>query len=176
VLPQVLTWNSHHADASIAGTLALVREAQEGLALASAIERRAQQLASQWSLHLLFERKEGGQALGFGELQRAFQASFGARSDAIREGGLEIATILADSLRRLSIGKASGAWLAFVDHIAAMVIQGLKDTAHASLRHLAALVRFSRGDCAAWRTHGRLSCWAPACPRLMWRPARRCWR
>ena len=138
--PQALTWNSLGVDASLADTLTLVRGAQDVLAVVKANAQCAQQLAAQWSLHLLYERKDA-QAVGFAELQAGFRASFGARSAAIREGGREIAQILADSLRMLNMGRASSAWLAFVDYIAATVVQGLRDTAHASLKHLLPRVR-----------------------------------
>ena len=136
---QKLTWNSYNVDASIADTLTLVRGAQDVLAMVKTNAQRAQQLAAQWSLHVLFERKDA-QAVGFAELQAAFRASYGARSAVIREGGREIAQILAESLRTLNMGRANSAWLAFVDYIAATVIQGLKDTAQASLRHLLSMV------------------------------------
>lgn len=223
---QVLTWNSHTVDATIGETLALVREADEALALVKATAERAQKLAAQWSAALLFERKEGQvrflccpcscpapflqcaqaasriavqlvvsngtygalichhvlvdacvlvlsfdlpfafairacsvavpqrhylgigmllpQVHDFADLQSTFRATFGARTGVIRAGGKEITQILGDLLRALQMGRASPAWVAYVDYIAGMVTAGLKDAARASLKYLSMLVRGTR--------------------------------
>ena len=79
----------------------------------------------------------------FGDLQSTFRATFGVRTGVIRAGGREITQILGELLRALQMGRASQAWVAYVDYIAGMVTAGLKDTARASLKYLSTLVRMT---------------------------------
>ncbi len=56
---QVLTWNSHSVDERISETMSSVRELDELLKRIKKSERRAHELAAEWSAHSLFERREG---------------------------------------------------------------------------------------------------------------------
>ena len=56
---QVLTWNSHSVDERISEAISSVRELDELLKQVKGVERRAHELAAEWSAHSLFERREG---------------------------------------------------------------------------------------------------------------------
>lgn len=56
---QVLTWNSHSVDERISEAMSMVRELDELLKQIKGVEKRAHELAAEWSAHSLFERREG---------------------------------------------------------------------------------------------------------------------
>ena len=87
----------------------------------------------------------------FADLQSTFRATFGTRTGVIRQGGKEITQIMVDLLRALQMGRASPAWVAYVDYIAGMVTAGLKNTARASLKYLSTLVRSGHHSLPAHR-------------------------
>ena len=80
------------------------------------------------------------QVYSFTDLKALFKSGVAARSAAIQRSGTELAQVMADALMTLELGKASPAWLVFADHIAGMVIQGLRGTALTSLTYLHSLV------------------------------------
>jgi hypothetical protein len=80
------------------------------------------------------------QVLGFKELQSSFSSTFAVEAASIKAGGQEMVLLLTDALRTLNLGRASVAWTAFVAHISSIIVEGLKNAALVSLKHLHNLV------------------------------------
>ncbi|KAK9808985.1 hypothetical protein WJX72_007373 [[Myrmecia] bisecta] len=132
---QVLNWNSHHIDDHILEVMNLVKDVNETLTTVKGNVKRTSETLKDWSLNLMFERKEG-KVYTFEELNASFKELINARHAAITDGGKDITKLLSNSNRTLKVSKGAGSWKAYVDYIGQIVVDGLAHCIIASVEHL----------------------------------------
>jgi len=130
-----LRWNAPNIDPFISQAMVIVKEVDDLVKKMKENVRKMQQdYMQKWAEKPLFERKN--KPLFPEDLEQTHQSLLMPRLEDIRNHGKEIHKALKDTADNIKPDKKSATWLAYVDYVNGLVIEGITKAIQCSMSHL----------------------------------------
>jgi dynein heavy chain len=136
-----LKWNSQNIDPFIKQCMEVVKEVDDLVKKMKENVRKMQDYMVKWSEKPLFERKN--KPMIPDDLEQTHQSIVMARMADIKDNGKEIHKLMKDTADNVKPDKKSPQWLAYVDYVNGLVIEGMTVAIVASLNYLSDQINIS---------------------------------
>jgi dynein heavy chain len=130
-----LKWNSPGIDKFIDGAMAITEVLDELVKKMKENVRKMIEMMNTWSSEPLYQRKQRTQAPE--DVESIHNASVSARLEVIEKEGKDIMKLMKDTVDNIKPDKKSFTWLAYVDYVNGLVIEGITNAIDSSMHDLA---------------------------------------
>lgn len=129
-----LTWNSQSIDTFISQAMTVVSDVDQLVKKMKDNVLKMQHMMSLWQKPL-FERKP--KTMAPDDLEQTHQSQVGPRLEDIRNHGKDIHKLVKDTTEAIKPDKRSPQWLAYIDYLNSLIIEGVTEGINASMVFLA---------------------------------------